>query len=45
MVSARMERQAILDRPEPSLLWVIIDEAVLRRRIGAPKIMYHRSAG
>jgi len=40
MVSARMERQAILDRPEPSLLWVIIDEAVLRRRIGGPKIMY-----
>jgi transcriptional regulator with XRE-family HTH domain len=40
MISARMERQAILDRPEPSLLWVIIDETVLRRRIGDAKVMY-----
>jgi hypothetical protein len=40
MVSARIERHAILDEPEPSLLWVIIDETVLRRRIGGSKIMY-----
>lgn len=40
MVSTRAERQAILDRARPPSLWVIIDETVLRRRIGDAKIMY-----
>jgi transcriptional regulator with XRE-family HTH domain len=39
-VSARMERQSILDRPTPPELWVVIDEAVLHRLIGSRKIMY-----
>jgi transcriptional regulator with XRE-family HTH domain len=38
-VAARMERQQILDRDQPPDLWVIIDEAVLRRTIGSPDIM------
>lgn len=40
LVSARMERQTIFDRPEPPSLWVIIDETVLHRCIGGAKIMY-----
>jgi Domain of unknown function (DUF5753) len=40
MVSTRMERQAILDRPDPLSLWVIIDEGVLHRCIGDSKIMH-----
>jgi transcriptional regulator with XRE-family HTH domain len=38
-VSARLERQAILDRDEPPLLWVIMDEAVLRRPVGGADVM------
>jgi transcriptional regulator with XRE-family HTH domain len=40
LVSARIERQAILDRPRPPELWVTLDEAVLHRHIGSRKIMY-----
>jgi transcriptional regulator with XRE-family HTH domain len=40
LVSTRMERQTIFDRPEPPSLWVIIDETVLHRCIGSAKIMY-----
>src|SRR5690348_5192759 len=39
LVSARMERQAILDRDDPPLLWVVLDEGVLRRAIGNSKLM------
>jgi transcriptional regulator with XRE-family HTH domain len=39
-VAARLERQAIFDRPEPPILWALIDEAVLRRLIGSRKVMY-----
>ena len=39
MVSARMDRQAILHRDAPPLLWVVLDEAVLHRCVGSPKIM------
>jgi transcriptional regulator with XRE-family HTH domain len=38
-VAARMERQAILDRDSPPELWVVIDEAVLHRRVGGAHIM------
>jgi transcriptional regulator with XRE-family HTH domain len=39
MVTARIERQAILDRPNPPTLWVVLDEMVLHRCVGSPKIM------
>ncbi|MFI7707048.1 helix-turn-helix domain-containing protein [Nonomuraea sp. NPDC049480] len=38
-VIARMERQSILRRPKPPLLWIVIDEAVLHRPIGSPAVM------
>ena len=39
LVTARMDRQAVLDRNEPPLLWVVIDEAALRRPVGGRKVM------
>ncbi|HTX26254.1 MAG TPA: helix-turn-helix transcriptional regulator [Streptosporangiaceae bacterium] len=40
-VAARMARQVILDRDDPPpLLWVLLDEAVLTREIGGPKVMH-----
>ena len=39
-VAARLERQVIFDRPEPPILWALIDEAVLHRLIGSRKVMY-----
>lgn len=39
-VNARIERQAVLEREEPPLLWVVVDEAVLRRPVGGRKVMY-----
>ncbi|AXK31944.1 XRE family transcriptional regulator [Streptomyces armeniacus] len=38
-VALRMERQAILTRDEPPLLWAVLDETVLRRTIGSPDVM------
>jgi transcriptional regulator with XRE-family HTH domain len=40
LVSARIERQGVLDRLRPPELWVAIDEAVLHRLIGSCKVMY-----
>jgi transcriptional regulator with XRE-family HTH domain len=40
LVSARLERQAIFDRPRPPALVAVVDEAVLHRLIGSRKIMY-----
>ena len=40
LVSARIDRQAILDRPKPPELWVLVDEAVLHRLIGSRQIMH-----
>ncbi len=40
LVAARLERQAILDKPTPPALWVVLDEAVLHRLIGSRKIMH-----
>ena len=40
LVSARIERQGILDRARPPELWVALDEAVLHRLIGSRKTMY-----
>ncbi|XVQ88449.1 helix-turn-helix domain-containing protein [Microbispora siamensis] len=38
-VVARMERQTILRRPKPPMLWVVIDEGVMHRPIGNPAVM------
>ncbi|MFI5066114.1 MAG: DUF5753 domain-containing protein [Streptosporangiales bacterium] len=34
-----MDRQAILGRPDPPDLWVIVDESVLRRPVGGAAVM------
>ncbi len=38
-VAARLERQLILEREEPPMLWVVLDEGVLNRLIGSASIM------
>jgi hypothetical protein len=38
-VALRMRRQQILTRPDPPRLWVVQDEAALRRPIGDPAVM------
>lgn len=38
-VSARMRRQLILDSDAPPTMWVLLDEMVLRRPVGAPHVM------
>ncbi len=40
LVSARLERQAILDRPRPPRVLAVLDEAVLHRLIGTPATMH-----
>ncbi len=39
MVSARLQRQAVLKRDNPPLVWAVIDEAVLHRPVGSPEVM------
>jgi transcriptional regulator with XRE-family HTH domain len=38
-VGLRLARQSVLSRPEPPSIWVVLDEAVLRRPIGGPEVM------
>ena len=38
-VELRMQRQHLLRRESPSQLWVVLDEAVLRRPVGGPEVM------
>jgi transcriptional regulator with XRE-family HTH domain len=38
-VAARMERQQILERDNPPLMWMIIGEAALRNPVGGPKVL------
>jgi hypothetical protein len=38
-VAARLKRQEILHRDRPPALWVILDEAVLRRLVGGTYVM------
>jgi transcriptional regulator with XRE-family HTH domain len=38
LVSLRMQRQAVVTRPDPMELWMILDEAVLRRMVGSSHV-------
>jgi hypothetical protein len=38
-IALRQGRQRVLTRPDPPLLWVVLDEAVLRRQIGGRDVM------
>jgi transcriptional regulator with XRE-family HTH domain len=38
-VALRMERQDLLTRPRAPLLWAVVEEHVLRRRVGSPSVM------
>lgn len=38
-VAARMERQRILERDTPPLLWVVMSEAVLHQQVGGSDVM------
>ena len=42
MVTARLERQAILAREKPPMLWVLLDEGVLHRPIGDAQVMHEQ---
>jgi transcriptional regulator with XRE-family HTH domain len=44
LVTARIERQAILDRADPPGLWFVLDETVLHRRVGSETIMHDQLA-
>ena len=39
LVAARLDRQRILTQPQSPLYWVVLDEGVLRRRIGGSDVM------
>ncbi|WP_149184983.1 helix-turn-helix transcriptional regulator [Streptomyces sp. TRM49041] len=39
MLTARLARQKLLYREDAPVLWVVLDEAVLRRSIGGPAVM------
>jgi len=39
LISARIQRQEVLSREEPPLIWSLIDETVLHREVGMPEIM------
>ncbi len=39
LVSLRLVRQDLMNRSQPPLLWVVMDETVLRRPIGRPNVM------
>jgi transcriptional regulator with XRE-family HTH domain len=38
-VALRLKRQDLLSRPEPPVIWSVMDEAVLRRPVGGPAVM------
>ncbi|WCN02437.1 helix-turn-helix domain-containing protein [Streptomyces sp. M92] len=44
LLAARMERQRILEREQPPLTWVVLDEAVLHRPIGGREVMRRQLA-
>jgi hypothetical protein len=40
LVKLRMQRQEALVRPDPLEVWIILDEAVIRRVMGPPEVMH-----
>ena len=38
-VAVRLKRQDLLTRPAPPRIWLVLDEAVLRRPVGGPAVM------
>jgi len=38
-VALRLARQVVLTRPDPPNIWVVLDEAALKRPIGGPAVM------
>jgi transcriptional regulator with XRE-family HTH domain len=38
-VEVRMQRQKILEQPHPPKLWIVLDEAVVRRQVGGPRTL------
>ncbi|MDH2424490.1 helix-turn-helix transcriptional regulator [Sphaerisporangium sp. TRM90804] len=38
-VASRIERQAIFQREDPPMMWVVLDEVVLQRPVGSPAVM------
>ncbi|MDW5325351.1 helix-turn-helix transcriptional regulator [Plantactinospora sp. WMMB334] len=38
-VEVRMRRQSLLHRDDPPALWVVLDEAAIRRQVGGPQTM------
>ncbi|MEU2868819.1 helix-turn-helix transcriptional regulator [Streptomyces olivoreticuli] len=43
-VARRLKRRQVMERENPPLLWVIIDESCLRRMIGSPEVMHEEMA-
>ncbi|MFF5128991.1 Scr1 family TA system antitoxin-like transcriptional regulator [Streptomyces syringium] len=43
-VAARLARRYVLAKPVPPLLWVVLDEAAIRRPVGGPSIMCEQLA-
>jgi len=44
LVAARLDRQRILQRDDPPVLWVVLDEAALYRQIGSREVMRNQLA-
>ncbi|MFD7224129.1 helix-turn-helix transcriptional regulator [Streptomyces sp. NPDC059892] len=43
-VARRLKRREVLEREDPPLVWVILDESCLRRTIGSPAVMAEQLA-
>ncbi|MCT2588394.1 helix-turn-helix transcriptional regulator [Streptomyces sp. N2-109] len=41
-VAARLQRRTVLERPDPPLLWIVLDESCLRREVGGREVMRHQ---
>lgn len=39
-VEVRVQRQEILTRDDPPKVWIVLDEAVIRRQVGGPATLY-----
>jgi len=42
LVAARLARQAVLEREDPPIVWVLLDEGVLHRPAAPPDVMYRQ---